>query len=69
MRTMGRRSPTLRWCTVYVIESRGVLIAVVDLGEMTAWVDTLPAGMFQLCTVWCVNEETGQAVRVTCETF
>ncbi len=54
---------------MYVIESRGVLIAVVDLGEMTAWVNTLPAGMFQLCTVWCVNEETGQAVRVTCETF
>lgn len=52
---------------MYVVESQGVLLCTMNVGQMTDWVNTLPQGAFKLYTVWYVDESTGKAVRVVCE--
>jgi amino acid permease len=54
---------------VYVVESNDVLLCTMNVGEMTEWLNTLPLGAFKLYTVWYVDEATGEAVRVVCESL
>jgi len=51
----------------YVITAGGVPLAVVSIGAMVEWMNTIPVKAFTLYTVWMVDGCTGEAVRVTRE--
>lgn len=48
---------------VYFVESRETPLVVVQIGELSRFIDSVGSAAFRLCTVWCVDE-SGQMATV-----